>query len=464
MAPKKTPKRSDARASSSAKTVVGATRTPARMGRGSHAAEPAAKLVDEGEIGSGGSGSVRKAYDPNLRRVVATKVLAPELARYSEHVQRFIEEARLMARLDHPNIVPIHDLVADGESAYFVMKRVVGQTLDARVEAQRGQGSDGLHELLQVFLKVCDAVAFAHSRGVIHCDLKPENIMVGEFGEVYLMDWGIASQKSERVDAPAGHRSVRGTPAYMSPEQAEGSLGAISERTDIFGLGVVLYFILTGRPPFDGKTATQSLARARKGEHEDLESAAGIPPPPGLVRIVRRAMSPEPQDRFASALEMRHAVDIVLRSDWSLPTRVYPPGAAIVREGDFADAAYIIVRGHCAVSKTIDGGVQILRTLEPGAVFGETGILSGDRRTATVTAVGEVTVKIVTRELFRGQLGNDTWMGKFVLALADRFRELDAKMGSKMGGTMREQLGGEPVRTAGGLIGGAGENEEGSEP
>lgn len=334
-----------------------------------------------------------------------------------------------MARLDHPNIVPIHDLVADRDSAYFVMKRVVGETLDARVDAQRGLGPDGLHELLQVFLKVCDAVAFAHSRGVIHCDLKPENIMVGEFGEVYLMDWGIASQKSERMDTPPGaRRAVRGTPAYMSPEQAEGSVTAISERTDIFGLGVVLYFILTGRPPFDGKTATQSLARARKGEHEDLESAAGWPPPPGLVRIVRKAMSPAPQDRYATVLELRHAVDTVLRSDWSLPTRLYKAGAVIVREGDFADAAYIIVRGKCAVTKTIDGRVQTLRTLEPGAVFGETGILSGDRRTATVQAVGEVTVKIVTRELFRGQLGNDTWMGKFALALADRFRELDEKL------------------------------------
>jgi hypothetical protein len=425
---KKTPKRTPGRASASAKTVVGAVRTPAR-GVARTTGAPGMNLIDEGEIGSGGSGTVRKAYDPNLRRVVATKVLASDLARLPEHIYRFIEEARLMARLDHPNIVPIHDLVADQSSAYFVMKRVVGQTLDARVEAQRGAGSDGLHELLQVFLKVCDAVAFAHSRGVIHCDLKPENIMVGEFGEVYLMDWGIASQKAERMDAaPGARRSVRGTPAYMSPEQAEGSVAAISERTDIFGLGVVLYFILTGRPPFDGKTATQSLARARKGEHEDLETAAGIPPPPGLVRIVRKAMAPEPENRYATVLELKHAVDAMLRSDWNLPTRVFPPGAVIVREGDFADAAYIIVRGRCAVSKTIDGRVQTLRTLEPGAVFGETGILSGDRRTATVQAVGQVTVKVVTRELFRGQLGNDTWMGKFVLALADRFRELDAKL------------------------------------
>ena len=144
-------------------------------------------------------------------------------------------------------------------------------------------------------------------------------------------------------------------------------------------------------------------------------------------------MAADPQDRFASVLELRDNVEKVLRSDWSLPTKVFPPGSVIVREGDWADAAYIIVRGRCAVSKTIDGEKRELRTLEPGAVFGETGVLSGDVRTATVEATTEVMVKIVTRELFHGQLGSDTWLGKFVMALADRFRELDAKLAATAG-------------------------------
>ena len=124
------------------------------------------------------------------------------------------------------------------------------------VEGAPGGGLEGLHRLLLIFLKVCDAVAFAHSRGVIHCDLKPDNIMVGDFGEVYLMDWGIAWQTADAAGKGAVARpGIRGTPAFMSPEQARRSAKSLTERTDVFGLGAVLYFILTGRPPFPGKTA-----------------------------------------------------------------------------------------------------------------------------------------------------------------------------------------------------------------
>jgi len=401
------------------------------------------RLVDEGEIGSGGSGSVHRAYDPNLRRSVATKVLAPRLVKNPDFMRRFVEEARVMAQLDHPNIVPVHDLVVEERrTGYIVMKLVRGRTLEAIVaeQVERETRADSLHELLAAFLKVCDALAFAHSRGVIHCDLKPANIMVGEFGEVYLMDWGIAAQKSQEVEVPASpgfRKNTRGTPAYMSPEQATGRVDAVSERTDIFGLGAVLYFILAGRAPFDAKSVTQALSRAKLRECEDIEVAAAIAPPPALARIVRKAMALDPADRFASVRELHHAVDEVLRSDWNLPTMVLAPGSVIIREGDFADAAYIIVRGRCAVSKTIDGEKRALRTLEPGAVFGETGVLSGDVRTATVEAITEVTLKVVTREVFHGRLGSDTWLGKFVMALADRFRELDAKLAARADGSER---------------------------
>ena len=142
-------------------------------------------------------------------------------------------------------------------------------------------------------------------------------------------------------------------------------------------------------------------------------------------------MALDPADRFGSVLEMHRAVDEVLRSDWNLPTRVFAPGSVIIQEGEFADAAYIVVRGRCEVSKTIDGEKRELRILESGAVFGETGVLSGDVRTATVEAITEVTLKVVNREVFHGRLGSDTWLGKFVMALADRFRELDAKLAGR---------------------------------
>lgn len=441
--------RSSAADASNAATVV---RASPRVGDADFdpylpGAESTAGLVDEGEIGAGGSGSVRKSYDPKLRREVATKVLAPDLVKSPAYMRRFVGEARMMARLDHPNVVPVHDLVVeDRKTGYIVMKLVRGRTLEEIVTSARsgagqtaagGTGrrtktnkadnqSDPPHRLLSAFLKVCDALAFAHSRRIIHCDLKPANIMVGEFGEVYLMDWGIA----EDADAPAARavRTARGTPAYMAPEQAAGKLSKITERTDVFGLGTVLYFIATGRPPFEADTISQSLSRARAGRFTDVDEAAPVPPAPGLTRIIRKAMATNPADRYASVVELREEVDMLLRSDWSLPTKVFSPGAVIVKEGAWADAAYIIVRGRCSVSKTVDGKVRQLRTLRSGAVFGEAGILSGNLRTATVQAVDTVTVKLVTRKLFEEKLGSQTWFGKFVLALADRFRELDQQV------------------------------------
>ncbi|MEO5768509.1 MAG: cyclic nucleotide-binding domain-containing protein, partial [Polyangia bacterium] len=279
-------------------------------------------------------------------------------------------------------------------------------------------------------LKVCDALAFAHDRNIIHCDLKPENIMVGEFGEAYLMDWGIASMlqgDGPPLPAPSDLTGVRGTPDFMSPEQATADPRGPTKRTDVFGLGAVLYFILTGRAPFGASTTAQALARAKKCNYDDPETVAAAKPPAALVRIVRKAMAADPTERFASVLELRQQVDQVVRGDWDLPTKTYPPGTTIVREGEWADAAYIIVNGSCLVWKTVDGERRLLRTLGPGAVFGETSILSGDVRTATVETVGEVGVRVVTRELFQDQLGVDSWLHKFVLALADRFRELEQR-------------------------------------
>jgi serine/threonine-protein kinase len=358
------------------------------------------------------------------------KKMAPRALRHPERRTRFINEARIMAQLDHPNVVPVHDLVADDQKdAYFVMKLVRGRTL-GEVVRERPPGPEGLHKLLLIFLKVCDALAFAHSRGVLHCDLKPDNIMVGEFGEVYLMDWGIALQRSSTDSGPDSNvrPGIRGTPSFMSPEQAQGGGSTLTEKTDVFGLGAVLYFILTGQKPFAGKSLTQTIARARAGEYENPELAAGGPLPPSLVQIVRRAMARDPADRYATVREVSRDIEQFARGDWHLPVKTFRPGSVIAKEGDWADAAYIIVSGSCQVFKSVRGQRRLLRTMEPGQVFGETGILSGDVRTATVVAVDEVVVRVVTRKLFEDQLGVDSWLAKFVLSLADRFRDLDQKL------------------------------------
>jgi serine/threonine-protein kinase len=395
--------------------------------------------VDQGEIGTGGSGSVRRVLDRKLGRRVAMKTLAPGRVRPSD-IERLVQEARLTAQLEHSNIVPVHDLAINyGDHVYFTMRLVEGRTLSKMIEESAAQVDKfaRLHDLLQVFLKVCDAAAFAHHRGVVHCDIKPENIMVGDYGEVYLVDWGVAGVAKKAVSDPAlppvqaGARrrtGVQGTPEYMAPEQAEGRGQSLDARTDVFGLGAVLYRILTGRPPYEG-TTIEALAKARSCLYVSPSDIPGLLLPQGIVRIVLKAMAPNRADRYPSAQELRKDVHEFLRGGWNLPTKVFPAGTMIVAEGAWGDAAYIIVSGACEVSKLIGGSPRVLRRLGPGEVFGETAILSGNIRTATVKSIEPTTVKVVTRELLQEELGVDTWLGKFVLALADRFRELDHKLG-----------------------------------
>jgi serine/threonine-protein kinase len=394
-------------------------------------------LIDEGEIGAGGTATVRKMYDPSLRRRVAMKTLSADLAGNPRAHRDFVQEAEITAQLEHPNIIPIHELAMVDGRASFSMRLIRGQNLREALDSWSSlDEADVLYRVLNVFLHVCDAVRFAHSRGVIHGDIKPDNVMVGAFGEVYLVDWGVASlvpvdgaEDPVSVSSERHTRSgVRGTPAFMAPEQAKGALPAIGERTDIFGLGALLYFILTGRPPFEGASASEALTRARAGLFRDPERTERGARAPALCRIVRKAMAADTADRHATVLELEEDVRGFLNVGLHFPSRVFAPGSVIVREGDPGDEAFIITAGHCTVVRVERGERREIRQLGPGEVFGETSILSRTARTATVVANDEVTVKIVTRSLIEERLGPSTWLGKFVLALADRFREVDEQV------------------------------------
>jgi serine/threonine-protein kinase len=368
------------------------------------------------------------------------KMLAPRLAGTQRYIERFVREARIVAQLDHPNVPPIHDLEFDPQGRpYFTMKLVDGQTLHDRVrsEAERITDPEVLGSLLRIFLKVCEAVAFAHSRGIYHCDIKPENVMVGAFGEAYLMDWGIASIKdgtptSEVLPvespAPGRRRWIRGTPAYMAPEQAAGRADLIGERTDIFGLGTLLYFIGTGgAAPFESRDSSESLRRARQCDLAAPQRLSVVVPAP-LQRVIRKAMSAAPEERHPTAMELHRDVEGILRGAWHLPTQRFAPGAPIVTEGQLGDSAYVILAGTCLVTKQAGARRKVLRRLGPGDVFGETAVLSRKQRTATVRAVDDVVVRVVTRAVLERELGVDSDLGKFVLALADRFSQMDARL------------------------------------
>ncbi|MBY0396674.1 MAG: serine/threonine protein kinase, partial [Thermoleophilia bacterium] len=216
-------------------------------------------------VGAGGMGEVYRTRDLPLGRDLALKVLRPAFARDRAAERRFLREARITAGLQHPGIVPVHNLgrLADGR-LFFTMKLVRGQTLHQLLR-------DKAAGLLSVFERVCEAVGYAHGQGVIHRDLKPANIMVGAFGEVQVMDWGLANRGHKPTEeASAGLAAdeddstqagtVMGTPAYMPPEQARGE--PLDERADVFALGAILCETLTGEPPFAG----DALARSRAGD------------------------------------------------------------------------------------------------------------------------------------------------------------------------------------------------------
>ncbi len=428
---------------------------------------PSHRYVDLGEIGEGGMGSVRRIRDRALRREVALKQLDPRLLPEEDRVLRFVEEAQITGQLDHPNIVSIHDLGRNEDGGYhFSMKLVEGKNLEEVIEEAGADrlSPDRLVEYLEILVKVCEAVAFAHSRGVIHRDLKPANIMVGEFGQVYVMDWGVARllgrqrqtpgrpeqdpQRPREADPPdaEGPPAVRvtrkvdtweldtpgtviGTPGYMAPEQVAGQHHETDELTDVFALGGTLYHVLTGRPPYVGRNYYNLLVQALTCEPQPpAEVVTDGTVPPGLARIAMKAMSADPAERYPSVLAMRRELERFLRGAWHLPTRTYAPGEPIVVEGDEGDAAYIITEGHCVVRKRLGDEDVELRQMGPGDVFGEIAIFSATTRTATVEAVDEVTVMVVDRDALSARFELNSWMGRFVRALADRFQEVEERL------------------------------------
>jgi len=278
---------------------------------------------------AGGIGRVWLARDHDLDRDVAVKELLPENTGHAKTVARFLREARLTGQLEHPGIVPVYELATRGGNHFYAMRFVRGRTLSEAVQSYHANRIDGQEDplefiaLLTAFVAVCQTVAYAHSRGVLHRDLKGDNVILGDFGEVIVLDWGLAKlmgQAEESEGDPiamtpdaildAGltlQGDVVGTPAYMAPEQAEGRLNQIDARTDVFGLGAIFYEILTGQPPFVGSTTLDVLKKAVQG-NPALPRELWPEVPSGLEPICLKAMAKDPQKRFVSAGELAQEV------------------------------------------------------------------------------------------------------------------------------------------------------------
>jgi serine/threonine-protein kinase len=285
------------------------------------------------EIGRGGMGTVLRGRDPELDRDLAIKVLRRERQDQPDAVRRFLEEARIAGRLQHPGIVPIYDLGRfPDQRPFFTMKLVQGRTL-AELLAQRPDPSHDLPRFLKIFEQVCQTLAYAHSKGVLHRDLKPSNVMVGAFGEVQVMDWGLAkvlasggcqppgsdtyrgvdnprSQEPSREETQEGN--VLGTPGYMAPEQARGEVDKLDERCDVFGLGAILCVILTGKPPYRGERA-EVLNRARQADQADaLARLDRCGADADLLQLAKTCLAREAEGRPRDAGAVAEAVTAYL--------------------------------------------------------------------------------------------------------------------------------------------------------
>ncbi|QDU24079.1 serine/threonine-protein kinase [Urbifossiella limnaea] len=286
------------------------------------------------EIARGGMGAVYRATDTALGREVAVKLLQEQFGPDSGTARRFADEAHIAGQLQHPGIPPVHDFgtLPDGRP-FLAMKLIKGDTLDDLLRTRRDPGDDR-GRFVAVFEAVCQAVGYAHAHDVIHRDLKPANVMVGAFGEVQVMDWGLAkvlrpgtAADGTVADAAATApntevRSLRdsdiertqagavmGTPAYMPPEQAAGAAHKVTPRSDVFGLGAVLAVILTGRPPFEAGSAETTRVKAAQGDVADcLSRLDDCGAEPELVALCKRCLSPKPADRPATAGEVAREV------------------------------------------------------------------------------------------------------------------------------------------------------------
>jgi serine/threonine protein kinase len=323
------------------------------------------RYIVEGEIARGGMGCVLRAVDCDIRREVAVKYLLDQTDAGKK--ARFVEEAQITGQLEHPNIVPIHELGVDAlKRLFFSMKMVKGRSLAQVVEELRRQPKAAekewpLGRLLNIFINTCHALAYAHARGVIHRDLKPANIMIGDFGEVYVMDWGLAKvlkagqagpplaaartlgravapvlavptpgssisrssqiETSREAEADLTQEgAVLGTPVYMPPEQAAGHVEAIDQRSDVYALGAILYELLTLQPPIDKEGGYLAiLMRVMQGEIMPPEQRVRQPGEPGrvsarsmpkeLAAIAMKAMARQPADRYPRVEALRRDVE-----------------------------------------------------------------------------------------------------------------------------------------------------------
>ena len=284
------------------------------------------------QLGSGGMATVFKAYHPSLDRYVAIKVLHPAFKADPQFFERFQREARIVANLEHPNIIPVYDFSEHEGEPYLVMRFIEGDTLKPEMEGQPMPPAEVLH----LIRPVCQGLNYAHKQGVLHRDIKPSNIMITDDGSVFVTDFGLA-RMVQAGESTLSQDMMVGTPQYISPEQAQG-VSNLDQRTDIYSLGVVLYEMLTGRVPFSADTP---FATVHDHIYTPLPMPSSVNPDiePDVERMLLKALAKNPDDRFATVDELLQSLEftmgqqLTIASKTKKPTKIDKPPLTEKKEG-----------------------------------------------------------------------------------------------------------------------------------
>jgi len=387
-------------------------------------AKDTSKYKFQGKLISGGMGAILEVIDQDFYRPIAMKVIKPSFKNDERALVDFIREAKITAMLEHPNIIPVHELgISEETGLFFTMKLMQGEPLNSILnEIKKGnavyQEKYNEYSLMNIFRKICDAVDFAHSRDIIHRDIKPHNVIVGRHGEVLLMDWGLAlyigdPEKEENPSQKAALQHIleltdkgkninQGSPAYMSPEQAGGDGTQLDKKTDIFLLAATFYHILTLEAPYTGENLKDVLQKA--GQRNLIHPQKRSPErhiPDELCRIVMKASALKKEDRYDSVQELIQDIDGVIAGHWlKQEKKLFASGRFLMQEGEEAGEAYLIDKGKVQVYRQADGGGKlVLGTLAAGDIVGEMALITNDKRSASVKALEDTEVSVLTKDI-----------------------------------------------------------------
>ncbi|MFM1943913.1 MAG: hypothetical protein RI897_2895 [Verrucomicrobiota bacterium] len=399
------------------------------------------------EVGEGGLSSVGSFYDSRLNRVVALKTLQEEHVGNEELVRFFINEAKLLGYLDHPGVVPVFDtFLREKDTPCYTMKLCQGLSLASLLDAYKGpnRGPIPLARTVEIFTKLAETLAYVHDKGVLHLDLKPDNIIVGTYGEVILLDWGSARlYSSEKFYEHLGQHTedtevayfekereslVLGTPRYMSPEQVAGEREHLTCASDLFSAGIILYEMLTSLHPFPAKKPSELMDQVLKHDpprpHEINREI-----PRKLSHICWKMLAKKPEDRYQGFHEVLEELASYHGVGDGFPVQDYIPGEVIFNEGDSGEYAFLIMSGEVEILKEIgEPEPKVIARLGVGEIVGELAVISHSPRTAAARAATPVRIRILSKADIEQELEKlSPWVSKMISGLTGRFIDLRDK-------------------------------------